>query len=378
MPRAEPDLRVVIVSDAEPERNGVATYYRDLADELAPHGTEVTFLSPGQGDPSLPHWLRIALPGDATQRLGIPSPPAVAQRLRALRPNVVVIATPGPYGLIAHRAARRLRARCVFGLHTHYEALSDLYWRGVRRRVNRWALRAANRHLIHHADTVVTNAGSMSTLARRLGARRPHETGTLLPRSFIEPLPAAIPDRAESVLFIGRLAAEKRLDALIDAAAEMPWLAFHIIGDGPQRERVAAAAARLPNLVWRGWLSRAEVIPALDAADLLVLPSELEAFGTVALEALARGRPTLVSRGCGIAEWPAFRRGLHRIGDGERPADAIHRVLALDVDLRRHRAEQGRAAALRMHETTLADWLALLRGDAPGLGTSPADQPCAP
>ena len=44
----------------------------------------------------------------------------------------------------------------------------------------------------------------------------------------------------------------------------------------------------------------------MDAADALVLPSELESFGNVALEAMGRGRIAVVTNTCGIVNWPGL------------------------------------------------------------------------
>ncbi|UEX78712.1 glycosyltransferase [Spiribacter halobius] len=364
-PSSRLPLRVAIVSDAAPERNGVGTYYRDLAAHLEPRVQALTLLCPGSGQP-LPHWLEMPLPGDATQRLGLPSPRRLQQRLAAFAPDVIIVATPGPYGLLGARAARRLGARLLFGLHTHYEALTGLYWGRVLAPLNRWWLAGTNRRLFRQADAVITNAPGMHRLAQELGARRAHLLGTPLPRPFLERPPAALQSPPRSVLFVGRLAAEKRVHAVIEAAERLPGLQFRIAGDGPERPWVDAAAARLPNLEALGWLDRDAILDALDSSDLLVLPSVVEAFGTVALEALARGRITLAARGCGILDWPELARGLHRIGAGENVADALARVTALDPAVLAHKAGQGRAAVLACAESGITPWLDVLAGQAAG------------
>lgn len=360
-----PPLRVAIVSDAAPERNGVGTYYRDLAEHLRPRLDALTLLCPGSGD-ALRHWLELPLPGDATQRLGLPSPRQLHRRLESFAPDVVVVATPGPYGLLGARVARRLGARLVFGLHTHYEALTGLYWGRLLAPLNRWWLAGSNRRLFRQADAVVTNAPAMATLAQRLGARRTHLLGTPLPRPFLErpPPPLARPPRR--VLFVGRLAAEKRVSAVLDAAAALPALAFRIAGDGPERATVAAAGERLGNVEACGWLGREAILDALDDCDVLVLPSTVEAFGTVALEALARGRITLVSRGCGILDWPVLARGLHRIGDGEDVAAALARLRALDPEVLQRKANLGREAVTGMVAEGIDAWLQVLAGEPAG------------
>lgn len=358
-------LRLAIVSDAAPERNGVGTYYRDLAEHLTPRLAALAFLCPG-GAGALPHWLELPLPGDATQRLGVPSPRQLHRRLRDFAPDVVVIATPGPYGLLGARAAQRLEARVLFGLHTHYEALTGLYWGRLLAPLNRWWLAGTNRHLFRQAEAVITNSRGMHRLARELGARASHLLGTPLPRPFLERPPAPIGEPPRRVLFVGRLAAEKRVGAVLDAAAAMPHHRFRIAGDGPERHAVDSAARRLHNVEPLGWLAREAILDALDETDLLVLPSVVEAFGTVALEAMARGRITLVSHGCGIHDWPALARGLHRIGAAESLTAALHRVCELDASVLRHKAERGREAVLELSQQGIEGWLEVLAGPPEG------------
>ncbi len=355
-------LRVVIVSDAESERNGVGTYYHDLAEHLATRVDTVTLICPQNNERALKQWLKIPLPGDTTQRLALPSPVQLRRRLRELRPHTVIIATPGPYGLIGAYFARRLANRLIFGLHTHYEALSSLYWGPLIAHMNRACLAMQNRLLARQADHVVANSPAMCTLGHQLGSHAVSLVGTLVPEPFLSRPPAPFGKELRRILFVGRLAAEKRVDTVLDSAAKLPHIHFRIAGDGPQRDTVAAAARCLPNLEYLGWLRRSQVLDALDECDMLVLPSRTEAFGTVALEALARGRVTLVSQGCGIAEWSALSSGLYRFADDEPLVAAIQRIAAQAPEARRARATHARHAVADMVQQGVRVWLDVLAG----------------
>lgn len=357
---ASRDLRVAIVSDAAPERNGVGTYHRDLAAHLRRVIGQVELLCPEYGEAPLPQWLSVPLPGDSTQRLGLPSPIELKRRLAEVRPHAVIVATPGVHGLLGARYAAGLGARLVYVMHTHYENLTRLYWRGLMRPVNQAYLRTANRHLLQRADCVAGVSEEMRALAEAGGAAGARLVGTLLPARFLETPRAERGDELRSVLFLGRLAAEKRVGTLIEAAERLPGRRFLIAGEGPLRSQVEAAAARLPNLDYLGWIGRDEVLGLLDRSDMLVLPSQVEAFGTVALEALARGVLTLVSPGSGIRDWPELGRALFTIGEGETVTDAIVRVSAVDPVLRRRKAALGVEAARAMARETLEQWLELL------------------
>ncbi len=353
-------MRIVILSDAQPGRNGVGTYYEDLRAHLAGHGTRVTLLAPGVAD-ARDQWLSLPLPGDDTQRLALPSPIRLRRRLHALAPHAVIVATPGPYGMLGARYARAVDARLIVGMHTHLEALSTLYWGAILGRLNRWGLAALNRRLCRRADCVVANSTEMADVAEHCGALRTRLVGTLLPRDFLDAPLEPRGDRLERAVFVGRLAAEKRVEQVIEAAERLPEVAFAIAGDGPLRAGVEQAARRLPNLHYLGWLPRAQIRAAIDASDLLLLPSSVEAFGTVAMEAMARGRGALVSGDCGIRDWPGLAQGLWTIGVDEHVADAIARVGALDGRMRRERVRAAREAVLAMNERALREWLAILQ-----------------
>ena len=101
----------------------------------------------------------------------------------------------------------------------------------------------------------------------------------------------------------------------------------------------------------------------MDTADVLVLPSTVESFGTVALEAMARQRLPLVSKNCGIVDWPQLVDNLYQIEEEESVADAIRRIAAASNEDRQTKAANGRKAALRLNESSVVHWLNMLLPD---------------
>ncbi|WP_030600886.1 glycosyltransferase [Streptomyces fulvoviolaceus] len=124
-----------------------------------------------------------------------------------------------------------------------------------------------------------------------------------------------LPETAYVVGGIGRLAAGKRFDVLIQALAQLPsdyWLL--LVGGGPQESvlrRTAHEAGVADRVLFTGerpYLpdgSPGPDLPSLASAmDLLASPSPEEAFGLAAVEALAAGLPVLYASCPAIEDLP--------------------------------------------------------------------------
>jgi N-acetyl-alpha-D-glucosaminyl L-malate synthase BshA len=103
-----------------------------------------------------------------------------------------------------------------------------------------------------------------------------------------------------------------------------------LVGDGPDRPEATDEAERLGIARRVVFLGKQDSVAELMAcADLLLLPSQSESFGLVALEAMASGVPVVASRAGGIPE--VVEEGvtghLGEIGDVEAMADAAISIL---------------------------------------------------
>ncbi len=356
----QPARTVVVVCDAQLQRNGVGTYYADLVDHLRTRTDTIHLVAPGHAASPIKHWLEMKMPGDASQRVCLPSPIALYRHLVALEPDVIILAAPGPYGIMAGAMAGRLGSRSILGLHTDFEALSSLYYGRWLGTLNRAFMRGINQFLFKRSDAVVSNSEHMQQIAQDKGAHRAIKVKTPLPRALLERPLQPLNTPARRILFVGRLATEKRVHTVIDAASEHPTLSFAIAGDGPERALVESAAQTHANLNYLGWVARERLPEILDKTDLLVLPSKVEAFGTVALEAMARGRLVLVSAGCGIADWAIFKPCLEVMQPGETTAQAISRTLQQPPAALAEKARLGRIQAEATARQCIDEWQALM------------------
>ena len=117
-----------------------------------------------------------------------------------------------------------------------------------------------------------------------------------------------VPPRADAadLLFIGELRLLKGVDILIEAMSMADTmgrrLTAAIVGDGPDRSRFEALAARHGLASRVSFLGAMPARRAFEAGRLLVVPSRAESFPYVVLEAVAAGLPVVASRVGGIPE----------------------------------------------------------------------------
>jgi glycosyltransferase involved in cell wall biosynthesis len=116
-------------------------------------------------------------------------------------------------------------------------------------------------------------------------------------------------EQPPSILAIGNLIPIKGYDVLIRAVAAVsaahPTLTLQIVGDGPERSRLAALAAELgirDRVRFLGRVPRREVARLLQQCTLFALPSRYEGLGCVYLEAMSCARAAIGCRGQGIEE----------------------------------------------------------------------------
>lgn len=107
-------------------------------------------------------------------------------------------------------------------------------------------------------------------------------------------------------LFVGMLISRKRVSDLVAAARLVQMtgrkLLVMVAGSGPLESEIREfAEANGVRLIALGFCNQTQLPSVYAAADVFVLPSEIETWGLVANEALACGKPIIVSDACGCA-----------------------------------------------------------------------------
>ncbi|MHB2169123.1 glycosyltransferase family 4 protein [Alsobacter sp. R-9] len=139
------------------------------------------------------------------------------------------------------------------------------------------------------------------------------------------------------ILFAGKLDPAKRPRDVVEAAAIIERKGIHcrvvIAGAGAEeqslRDRAAAGGVTIDLL---GFCNQSRMPSVYAASDVLVLPSEHETWGLVVNEAMASGRPSVISDACGCAADLAVPGGAARVfpvGNVTKMAEVIEGALTL-------------------------------------------------
>lgn len=148
------------------------------------------------------------------------------------------------------------------------------------------------------------------------------------------------------VLYVGRLAPEKGVDVLLEAARGLDAEVV-LAGTGPEEARLRSVAH--PNVRFLGRLDR-DALPAwYAAADVLCLPSRSDPWGMPLNEGAAAGLPLVATEAVGAA-WDLIEDGRNGfrvpVGDAGALGEALRRVLG-DETFRRVAGARSRELVTR-------------------------------
>ncbi|MDE2029598.1 MAG: glycosyltransferase [Alphaproteobacteria bacterium] len=179
----------------------------------------------------------------------------------------------------------------------------------------------------------------------------------------------ATPREAKVLLTLSRLHPKKGLDTFLQALAQLPDCIAWLAGDGPLRRELEMLAQKLgilDRVRFLGW--RTDRAALLRAADICVLPSRYEPFGTVILEAWAAGTPLVACKSAGPAAHveDGVTGLLAPIDDVPALTSALRRTLD-DEELRRRMIAQGYAAYIKDYtrEAVTRQWTAFYKSLLP-------------
>lgn len=390
-------MRYAIVTETyPPEVNGVALTVQGLEQGLCARGHEVSLVRPRRADESVDatgsdHEFLVRgapLPRYPGLRFGLPAARRLVAEWEKSRPDAIYVATEGPLGWSALRAARRLGIPASTGFHTRFdEYMRDYGAAFLAQTALRWMRRFHN-----GADATLVPTRELQKFLQENG----FNDVVLLPRAvdtkLFDPSRRDYALRAQwgvdedgvVAIYVGRIAAEKNLDLAVRAFRELqksrPDARFVWVGDGPARAKLQQDN---PDFIFCGIQRDAKLAAHFASGDLFVFPSHSETFGNVTLEAMASGVPT-VAFDYGAAR-EHLRDGLHGAaiadGDDDGFVRAVVRI-GCEPTLRSSMSRVGREAISGLRpEQVAADFDALLKALADGRaqaatpGTQEPDSP---
>jgi len=295
--------RVTIVTETfAPEVNGVANTLGHLVRGLRSRGIQVQLIRPGQGKsdngadqvddllrlPGLP------IPGYGSLRFGLPVSGRISKALKHFNPQAIYVATEGPMGWAAVRAARASGIRVISGFHTNFHQYIEHYRLG-------WLENLAYRYLryFHNrtAATLVPTGNQGKQLASH-GFDNVHVLSRGVDSSLFSPqkrdnaLRERWGTRPDDVVLIcvGRIAAEKNLELALETYRRLRTtderVRLVLVGDGPL---LASIREQHPEIICCGMQRGEDLAAHYASGDIFLFPSLTDTFGNVVTEAMASG-----------------------------------------------------------------------------------------
>jgi glycosyltransferase involved in cell wall biosynthesis len=320
----------------------------------------------------------VPIPGYPLLRLGLPARRRLTRLWSTDRPDLVHVATEGPLGLSAIKAARALAIPVTSSFHTNFHAYARHYGISLFRRAAlgwlRYVHNLTRRTFAPTAELCaeLSEAGfrNLSVLSRGVDTRQfgPERRSPALRGEW-----GAAPGDPV-VIHVGRMAAEKNYPLLFTVYAAMrkanPACRFVLAGEGPLKRSLVRAH---PDCIFAGFFSRDEIGRYYASADIYIHASLTETFGNVLTEAMSSG---LAAAGFDYAAARIFIRS------GETglaaPCDRPDELIAAGVRLATDPALRSRLRAAARAAVEAQSWekvIARFEGDledAAGVERDPA------
>jgi phosphatidylinositol alpha 1,6-mannosyltransferase len=234
----------------------------------------------------------VPVPGYPTFRLGLPTP-KTRRAITRHGTEIVHLASPVALGAWGSRVARAMNLPMVAVYQTDLPNYARAYhlgrptvafaWRWLRD-IHNTAGRTLAPSSVTAADLCAHGLERVQLWGRGVDTERFH------PAKRDERLRAEIAPNGEMIVgYVGRLAAEKRVD-LLAALAGMPGVRLAVTGGGPMEEDLRAA---LPTATFLGMRHGEDLARIYASLDVFVHTGPFETFGQTVQEAAASGLPVV-------------------------------------------------------------------------------------
>lgn len=300
-------MRYSIVTETyPPEVNGVALTVQSKEQGLRARGHQVDVVRPRQstGQARETHELltrSAQIPGYPGMRFGFPSHRALRDVWTRRRPDAIYIATEGPLGWSAMRAARRMGIPVASGFHTRFDEYTRDYGVGFLQPLAlRWM-----RGFHNDSDATLVPTCELADFLRVKAFSKVVHLPRAVDTTRFDPARRSgalreswgVGETGLATIYLGRIAAEKNLSLAVRAyralQQQRPDAKFVWVGEGPE---LAAIRDANPDFIFSGLQRGDAVADHFASADLFLFPSHSETFGNVTIEAMASGVATVAFR----------------------------------------------------------------------------------
>lgn len=337
-------MRIAVVTESFlPTVNGVARSVASVVEQFERRGHHILIVAPGPGPERygatpVCRTTSVPLPWASDFPLGLPTE-RLRQALIRFAPDVLHLASPIVLGARAAALARELGIPAVAVYQTDvagFAALhglaptSGLLWRWLRR--------------VHNAcdRTLAPSRAAVADL-RRHGIVGVHRWGRGVDTAAFAPRHRSRPPTGQGgavrIGYVGRLAAEKRVDRL-HLVSDLPGTELVVVGDGDARAHLERI---LPTARFTGMLTGRDLSRAYADLDVFVHTGTHETFGQTVQEAHACGVPVVAPAAGGPLDLVRHGRNglLWDPLDDASLRTCVTRLVA-DAELRRSQGRAGR------------------------------------
>ena len=286
------------------------------------------------------------------------------RRARELCGTMDILHAQHPFqvGHLAVSYGKRYGIPVVFTNHTRYDLYAHYYAPFVSEGLGAAFVEAYLPGFADKCQLVIVPSHSIRKLLQGYGVTQRIEVipnGIAVerfrsPAQIISRAELGIPEGAQVLIYVGRVASEKRIAVLVRAfaavSADLPQAYLVIVGDGPELADLKKQAAQTrcgPRILFTGGVPYDQVPGYLAMADAFATASTTEVHPLSVLEAIAAGLPVLGIHSPGISDIVTNgANGLLAADDLAECSVRLYRLLS-DHEMRHRLAQQARSDSQR-------------------------------
>ncbi len=340
-------MRIAVFSNAyKPTISGVVRSMLLFRKGLMDAGHQVYILAPEYTDfeddePDIFRFPAIDLTSQVDLSLMIPIKGLMTPTINGIQPDVIHSQHMIVMGNLANAFARERKVPLVFTFHTLYDEYAQKFVPIAPDLAGAVVDEVVSRYLSHCTHIIAPTPSIRDMILRKYEVNAPV---TVIPTpvdldNYTHLCPEQVRiklglERAEILLYLGRLSEEKNLELLLEAFAivyqQRPDAHLVLVGKGPTEHQLHKYAEKLnitPRVCLYGAIPYNEVANIVAAADLFVFPSQVETQGLVLVEAMAAGTPVVAVECASSRDVIASGGGLISAPNAQDFAAAIMQLL---------------------------------------------------